>query len=624
MCGIGGGIDFTATSSKPELYGCALKMLPALAHRGPDSKGSFVDPALGVFLAHTRLAVLDLSEAGNQPMTGRSGRFILVFNGEIYNHLELREELLGPFAGTSDTETLLAAVEQWGLCQTLRRLDGMFAFALLDTVERELHLVRDRLGEKPLYVGSTGSRLVFASELRALRSAGWVGEALDRRAMGDYLRYGFVPGPASIYADVQKLAPGHLMTVQLGVRERPVRQTQCYWSLADLLPASPLAVTLPEAVQLVETILFQSVKRRLIADVPLGIFLSSGLDSAVVAAVSARIGNVSTFTASFPGSGLDEASAASATARALGLRNELVHIGIDEALSTVSDLGQVYDEPFADPSQLPTLLLCRATRQRVTVALSGDGADEVFGGYRRYSVAGPNWERYWWSVPKQARLLLARAILGGRSHPPQRLAERLGKAADVLASADSWDAYLRLAETWRADTLPTARQAFSGQAETPVQRMLLEDLARTLPDQMFCKVDRAAMSCGLEVRMPLAAPALVEAVWKLPLDLHVGQPGTKFLLRTVAKRLLPEHVLARPKRGFDPPLATWLAGPLRDWTENLLADPVVAELPLPPGAVDRIWSAHLSGVHSHTNRLWSVLMYVTWWRAQHLSVRTPA
>lgn len=611
MCGIGGGVDLIRESGHEELEARARRMLPALAHRGPDDAGVFVDARLGVHLAHRRLAVLDLSSNGAQPMITDGARHVLSFNGEIYNHLVLRRSLRARFRGTSDTETLLAAVAEWGLPETLRRVDGMFAFALLDRLHGQLHLVRDRLGEKPLYVHVGARRVAFASELAPLRADVDVPRVLDAVAVSQYLRYGFVPGPRSIWAEVQKLAPGSVLTIDLTAGPGEAVSTSTYWSVPDLLSRRDTLEPTGSLLDRLETAVEDSVRLRTLSDVPVGVFLSGGLDSSLVAAMAARSGSVTACTVSFPGSPLDEAAAAAATARTLGLEHQVIRVGAAEALAVVPELGAVYDEPFADPSSLPTLLLSRLARSSFKVALSGDAGDEVFGGYRRYRVAGPSWAR-WWRLPLSLRAGLAATVAG--TGP---VGARIGKAEIVLGSEDSWDAYRRLVETWDQDDLSRLPELVGRSRASIAERMLLEDLARTLPDQMFVKVDRAAMSTGLEVRMPLASPEILDLMWSLPAAVHLSRPGHKTLLRELAARVLPGRQTA--KKGFDPPLVPWLHGPLHEWSQDLLADPVLGLLPLEPAGIARARRRLRHGSALDANRIWSLCMFAAWARANEVA-----
>lgn len=641
-------------------------MADAIRHRGPDDEGVYVEAAAGLCLAHRRLAVVDLSPAGHQPMRSASGQWVLVFNGEVYNHLDLRHELATAGAarawrGHSDTETMLAAIEQWGLADTLPRLVGMFAFALWHRPSRSLYLGRDRFGEKPLYYGWVGqggdAAFVFGSELKALRAHPGFAPSVRRDALTLYLRYKAVPAPLSIHEGIYKLEPGCLLTLA-GPPPAPPSQTlrpparhggislQRWWAMADLVTRAA-ADPLPDNAQtldLLDSTLARAVREQSLADVPLGAFLSGGVDSsAIVALMQAQSSRpVKTFTIGFDEPGYDESPHALAVAAHLGTEHHALRVTAQDALALVPALPTMYDEPFADASQIPTHLVCRAARQQVTVALSGDAGDELFGGYNRYLWGPALWRRAA-RLPYPLRQGLARGLgsLSTRTwdalaRPLQRRGTRgvalvgeklhkLGRSLDGAHSLD--DLYRRLVSEWQ-NPASLVRQGFepAGRADdplpesalrTPAARMMYRDSVGYLPDDILCKVDRAAMAIGLETRAPFLDHRVAELAWRLPEAMKLRNGVGKWALRELLYRRVPRHLIERPKAGFAIPLAAWLRGPLRDWAEDLL-DPrrMAAEGLIDPAPVRQRWSAHLAGRADHTAALWAVLMFQAWLQAQ--------
>jgi asparagine synthase (glutamine-hydrolysing) len=632
MCGIAGFWDQRLAGAAPELRRRALAMAAPLGHRGPDGESAAVDPAAGVGLGHRRLAVVDLGPTGEQPMSSASGRFVIAYNGEVYNHGELRCGLEAKgvaFRGSSDTEVMLEAIEAWGLEAALRRFVGMFAFALWDRTERTLHLVRDRLGKKPLYWARRGPLVLFASELKALKAyPGWAPE-LDPAALAQYLRFGYVPSPRSIFAHVEKVPPGHVLT--LTPRAEP--RAWCYWSLRDVALAglrAPLPLDGTVAADALESLLREAVRQRMIADVPLGAFLSGGIDSStVVALMQAESAQpVKTFSIGFRAAGYDEAPFARRVAAHLGTEHTELYLEPREAQGLIPRLAETFDEPFADSSQIPTWFVSRLARQHVTVALSGDGGDEVFAGYNRHRTAavlehlaalpaplrraasglldlpGPRgWER------------LARLLPPAR-RPPQP-GEKAAKLALVLRDPDVAAAYRRLVTLWEPRELvatPEPASVIDDEALTAavpgaVERLQLLDMASYLPGDILTKVDRASMAVSLEVRAPLLDHRVVEFAWRLPTALKLRRGRGKHLLRTLLARFVPPALTERPKSGFSLPLDDWLHGPLRDWAEALLAP---SALLVDPAPVRAAWRAHLSGERNEQHRLWCILMLQAW------------
>lgn len=652
MCGICGTLE-TGPRPSGALEGLADAMAKALAHRGPDDHGTWVDAEAGLALGQRRLAILDLSPAGRQPMASASGRFVMVLNGEVYNYADLRSALEAdakgplPWRGHSDTEVLLEGIERWGLEATLRRAVGMFALAVWDRQERVLRLARDRVGEKPLYYGWQDGRFLFASELKGLRAHPRFRAEVDRDSLALYFRFGYVPGPHCIYRGLRKLPPGTILEVRAdapGARPEPVP----YWSAREVAEAGrarPFRGTEAEAVDRLEALLRDAVRHCMVSDVPLGVFLSGGLDSSTVAALMQAQSPrpIRTFTIGFREAAFDEAQHARAVAEHLGTQHEELYVTPEEARAVIPRLPAIYDEPFADSSMIPTFLVSQLARRHVTVALSGDAGDELFGGYERYLKAAAAWRRLSW-MPRPLRRAAA-AVL--RSASPRAwdlllkplapvLRKRLragsaGQAVHKLAAAldarGFGDFYLRLVSLWQEPTelVRGAREppvnatdpallAFEG---SPEERMMLLDLVSYLPDDILVKVDRASMAVALEARVPLLDHRVVAFAWSLPLALRVRAGEGKRLLRQVLYRHVPRDLVDRPKQGFGVPVGEWLRGPLRGWAEDLLAeDRLRAEGFLEPGPVRQRWREHLDGTRDGAPQLWAVLMFQAWLEAQ--------
>jgi asparagine synthase (glutamine-hydrolysing) len=620
-------------------------MADTMVSRGPDDSATWADGAAGVALGFRRLAIVDLSPAGRQPMRSASGRYVIAFNGEVYNFGELRAELepLGHrFRGHSDTEVMLAAVEQWGLDAAVRRFVGMFAFALWDARERRLALVRDRLGIKPLYYGRAGDTLVFASEPKALRAHPDFRAEVDRGALTLFLRHGYVPAPYSIYRGVRQLTPGCTLTVGADDADYPAPVP--YWSaraVAEDGVANPFAGTEAEAEERLDALLREAVKLRMIADVPLGAFLSGGIDSStVVALMQAQSGQrVKTFSIGFREALYDEAPHARAVARHLGTEHTELYVTPREAQAVIPGLPDIYDEPFADSSQIPTFLVSRLTRERVTVSLSGDGGDELFGGYPRYFTANAIWGKVGWMpawmrrgalkglrsvpVPLYDRWLGWLTPLTARFGSRGPVGDKLHKLAEVLETAGPELLYHRLISHWKSPadlvlggheppTVLTDRGRWPKFADF-TRRMMYFDTVSYLPDDIFTKVDRASMAISLEARVPLLDHRVVEFAWRLPLSLNVRKGQGKWLLRQVLHRYVPRELVERPKMGFGVPIDSWLRGPLCDWAEGLLDEGRLRrEGFLDPAPIRARWAEHLSGLRNWSYYLWDVLMFQAW------------
>jgi asparagine synthase (glutamine-hydrolysing) len=641
MCGLAGIWSYRGADAA-DLEGRVQAMADTLAHRGPDDAGSWVDAQAGIALGFRRLAILDLSPAGHQPMQSADGRYVVVFNGEIYNFRELRRELDKEgvrFRGRSDTEVIVEGATVWGVPRLIAKLWGMFALALWDRHERVLVLARDRLGKKPLFYGEAPGCFLFGSELKALRAIPQFQPRLDRDSAALFLRLGYVPSPRSIYAGVWKLPPGTWAEVRAG--QSPVITR--YWDARDIAEraqTSRLTLGEEEAVGELDTLLRDAVERRMIADVPLGAFLSGGIDSSTVVALmqAQSTTRVKTFTIGFHAAGYDEAKDAARVAGHLGTEHTELYLSPEEAWEVIPRLPCLYDEPLADPSQIPTLLVSALARRHVTVALSGDGGDELFAGYRRYADAEQKWSRLR-RMPGPARRLAARVARtmaqGGWDSRleqvgwaiPERWPRglegyRLELVADLLDAGPD-RVYDHVISIWRspADVVIGAQDGPSGSGAVVdarvvpgfLERMMLKDLMFYLPDDILVKVDRASMAVGLEARAPLLDHRVVEWVWRLPLSLkrRSGQP--KWLLRQVLYRYVPAPLVDRPKMGFGVPIDSWLRGPLRDWAEDLLDERAMTRAGiLDSRRVRRIWHRHLRGEPYQEYRLWAVLSLQAW------------
>lgn len=652
MCGIAGIFDPRHALASGGLAEAADRMTATLVHRGPDDAGVWRDAAAGIALGHRRLSILDLSPEGRQPMVSSSGRYVIVFNGEIFNFRRLRAELesLGHrFRGHCDTEVMLAAIGQFGLEEALRRFVGMFAFALWDRDRRALSLVRDRIGIKPLYYGWAGAILLFASELKALRAHPGFHAEIDRDSLALFLRYGYVPTPRTIYRGAFKLVAGTVFTVTADHRPEGEASPQPFWSAESVVRrglADPFRGSDEEAVEELDTLLRDAVKLRMESDVPLGAFLSGGIDSStVVALMQAQCARpVRTFTIGFHETAYDEAARAKAVARHLGTEHTELYVEPSDALRLIPRLPEWWDEPFADSSQLPTLLVSEMTRRHVTVALSGDGGDELFAGYDRYRWAVEIWRWLRW-IPRGLRRPLGaglRAALPARidrffSMMPPHLRVRLaGDKVHKLAGAldvDSVDAVNRhLLSQWKdPDRLVLGAREPHGILwdETlrewipdVVQRMQFLDLVTYLPDDILVKVDRASMAVSLEARVPLLDHRVVEFAWRLPRSMTVRGGVRKWILRRVLRRYVPNELVERPKMGFGVPIDSWLRGPLRDWAEDLLDETRLRrEGFFDPAPIRLEWTEHLSGRRNWQYPLWDVLMFQAWqqrWLARTL------
>lgn len=643
MCGFAGIFQYRDLSSS-KIAEIAVNMGDAIGHRGPDDFGVWSDDNGQITLVHRRLSIVDLSVAGHQPMVSASGRYVIAFNGEIYNHLEIRNELQATgvpsaWKGHSDTETLLASIEAWGLRKSLVKTTGMFAFALWDRHERVLHLARDRIGEKPLYYGWQNGVFLFGSELKALKMHPAFDGQIDRTSISLQMMYSYIPAPHSIYVGIKKLLPGCTLSIGevKGFSCEPIE----YWSLRDVIARekeNTHSINDDDAISYLDGLLSSAVSKQSIADVPLGAFLSGGIDSSLITSLMQRQSSapVKTFTIGFDENGYNEAEYAKAVASHLGTEHTELYVSGRQAFDVIAKLPEVYDEPFSDSSQIPTYLVSKMTRQHVTVALSGDGGDELFGGYNRYLGT----ER-WWDltrrIPFPLRHLASNSLksidasswdrLGSIIAPVSNkkiwnnLANNITKLAGVLAVDESARLYEHFTTHWTnpsaividGPSFPLKSKGAAIQLDSIVEEMMALDTLSYLPDDILVKVDRAAMAVSLETRVPFLDHNVIEFAWALPLEMKIRNGQGKWILRQVLERYIPKELIDRPKMGFGIPLDSWLRGPLRIWAEELLDESRLRrEGFFRPEVIRRKWLEHLSGRCNWQYHLWDVLMFQMW------------
>jgi len=652
MCGFAGYVDTSGGLSNEQLCEQVALMAETLAHRGPDDGGVWADARSGIALGFRRLSVLDRSPRGHQPMHSASGRYVVVFNGEIYNFRSLRCDLQCRghlFHGTSDTEVLLAAVEEWGLESSLRRFNGMFAFALWDRQQQQLYLIRDRLGEKPLYYGWMGRTFLFGSELKALLAHRSFVPVIDCHSLLGFLRYNYVPAPRSIYKNVYKVPPATLLNLK-STDSSPEIRVANYWSAkAAVLDgiAEPFQGSMEEAVSRLDELLRDSIRLRMLADVPVGAFLSGGIDSSTVVSMMQAEGRASvrTFSVGFRSNEYNEAVQAGRIAKHLGTEHTELYVSENDIIATISKLPRIYDEPFADSSQIPALLVSQLARKHVTVSLSGDGGDELFGGYNRYLWAPRIWRRVGW-LPKSARLMMAGLLnslspqswdvifdtVNGslpKASQARHTGDKLQKLAEVMAADNPKHMYQMLVSGQQNPTTLLSKALYemdfqkekdfdqNSKLSDMALRMMYLDMVTYLPDDILVKLDRASMAASLEARTPFLDHRVVEFAWSLPFQLKIRRRNGKWVLRQVLSKYVPARLVERPKSGFAVPLHDWLRGPLRDWAESLLDERRLRiEGFLNPVPIQQQWKEHLLGRRNWQNQLWGVLMFESWLHAQ--------
>lgn len=644
MCGILGVFQ---TSSKEERAETVRRMAQVIAHRGPDGEGIW-SSELGITLGHRRLSIIDLSEGGGQPMTAASGRYVITFNGEIYNYQQLRQEIGREydFKGQSDTEVLLAGFQLWGVETTLKRAVGMFAMGIWDNAEKSLTLARDRIGEKPLYYGWSGGGFAFASDVRALRKGGFAEAGISFAAVEAYSRFGYVPCPLSIYQGLFKLSPGHLLTLSeqellAGQGKSPAPYWDVFETCKRLENSRNDNRSERDVVAELEGLLVESVKGQMISDVPLGAFLSGGVDSSTIVALMQKLSSkkIKTFAIGFAEEGYNEAHHAKRVAEHLGTDHTELYVTAKDGVSIIPELPKIYGEPFADSSQIPVFLVAQLARKSVTVSLSGDGGDELFCGYNRYIWATKAW-RYMRLAPRWGRERLAsllnsvghasweKVYNAGRSVLPGLIPEvrlpgiKAQKLARILGVNDGMELYYKLISFW-SGVVPGQTKARPAWLErcrefrSFYDQMMYGDLVSYLPDDILVKVDRAAMSVSLETRAPFLDHRIVEFAWNLPLKFKIHSGVTKWALRQVLYKYVPRSLIDRPKAGFGVPIDFWLRGELRDWAEELLSERSLNDSGVFDAAeVRRIWKQHLSEHGNWRDHLWIILMYQGWHRTQ--------
>ena len=655
MCGITG---IFGNLRKNELAISVQKMSATLTHRGPDDVGTWVDEKSGIAFGHQRLSIMDLSSFGHQPMASPCGRFVVIFNGEIYNHIQLRDKLNNStceqsWKGHSDTETLVAAFSYWGIEKTLTQLVGMFAIAVWDVKVKKLYLIRDRFGEKPLYYGWSNKVFMFGSELKALRSYKGFNNKIDRSVLSLYMQYMYVPSPYSIFKDIYKLDPGCILQIDSsGIASPPEQITSSvldakgvsikqWYSLSRVAKNSQknLIKDENEAVELLEKTLLESVQSQLISDVPLGAFLSGGIDSSVIVSLMQKASKkpVKTFTIGFEEGAFNEAIYAKEVAKHLGTDHHELYVTASDAFKVIPHLPTLYDEPFADSSQIPTYLVSKLAKQKVTVSLSGDAGDELFGGYNRYLWGSRVWNKVKW-IPSNLRSIVGGVIQKlpvsewdklGHSLPNKYRVSSMGDKAHRMAhrlkSVSSLDDMYHslVTEGYREESLvindglvlETKLDNYNiiSSISESEQRMMLWDSLTDLPDDILTKVDRAAMGVSLETRIPFLDHRVVELAWKMPLDMKIRNGEGKWPVRQVLYKYVPRELIERPKAGFAVPVGQWIRGPLREWACDLLDEKrIQREGYFNPELVKELWEQHLSGSYDWTSRLWAILMFQAW------------
>ncbi len=631
MCGFAGFLEFAPARSRDESVRLVEQMTNRLTHRGPDDHGQWLNESGTVAMGHRRLSILDTSQHGHQPMTSPCGRFVLAYNGEVYNHLELRRELQqggATFRGQSDTETIVAAFSEWGIASTIERCVGMFAMAVWDTHQQSLTLIRDRLGIKPLYYGLSHGSFLFGSELKALRVHPAFDSSLNRGAISRFLQHSYVPTPHTIHSNFRKLPAGSALTISASKKltsNADLPSINVWWdakSVAQQSLSNPVSDSHDAMVERLDELLTDAVRLRMLSDVPLGAFLSGGIDSSLICALMQKQSDrpVQTFTIGFEEAGYNEADHAKRIAQHLGTDHTEYYVTPDEARDVIPRLPEMYDEPFADSSQIPTFLVSQLARQHVTVALSGDGGDELFGGYNRYFHIRDRWLQVS-RIP--CRKLISKLLSVPGNLLAGRWRDRFLYRANLLGMNSAGALYQNANLHWPPGDNLVLNSTIAGStywnqdawlhAGNPIEEWMWLDAATYLPDDILTKVDRASMAVSLEVRVPVIDHRVFELAWSLPFDSKVSSNNGKLILQDVLSRYVPREMFERPKMGFGVPIDAWLRGPLRDWAESLLTERRLRDQGLlNPEPIRRKWQEHLSGKTDWHYHLWDVLMLQAW------------
>ncbi len=634
MCGIAGILQ---ASPSIDAVACLQSMLQATSHRGPDHRGIWSSSDRRVTFGHNRLAILDLTSDGHQPMHSECGRYVITYNGEVYNYLELKKELIDlghRFRGNSDTEVILASIVEWGLTASVKRFNGMFAFALWDGKKELLYLVRDRIGVKPLYYGLSHGSFLFGSELKALRAFPGFSHQINANALGSYFRYNYIPVPCTIYDDIYKLPPAHILEISPQQLQTPTLDP--YWSMSDVVSQPKEVLMEKEALLSLDSLLKDAIGKCMISDVPLGSFLSGGIDSSLVTSLMQAQSQkpIRTFSIGFAEKSYDEGSQAAAVARYLKTEHTELLLAPEEAMAVIPELANIYDEPFADSSQIPTYLVSRLARQSVTVCLSGDGGDEAFGGYNRHFFGKSLWGKTRF-MPEALRNLATKGIFAISPSawdkilsPIQRYTrspgDHLHKFARAMGANTVPDFYESLITHQNPASVlrlpprdyPIAKNSTQDSSRDISELMMYLDTIGYLHDDVLTKVDRASMRTSLEARVPLLDHRVIEFAWRLPISYRVRGAQGKWLLRQLLYRYVPQQLVDRPKTGFAVPIGAWLKGPLRPWTEGLLDEKRMKEQGyLNPAPIQKKWKEHLSGQYNWQQALWGVLMFQSWLEA---------
>lgn len=648
MCGIAGYFDRKAERSAEAQEQILKTMTDRIVHRGPDSGGYWMDPQAGIGLGHRRLSIIDLTQEGHQPMISRSGRYVIVFNGEVYNYRTLRKKLedecretAANFRGHSDTEVMLACIEKWGVKTALGLFVGMFSFAMYDRREKRLYLARDRMGEKPLYYGWSGHQFLFGSELKALRAHPDFHNPIDRNAVALYVRHNYIPAPYSIYSSINKLQPGCMLEFDCMTQQHLVTP---YWTVGQAAMKGKSALfdgNDAEAVEQLNALLVETVRNQMVSDVPLGAFLSGGIDSTTVVALMQSISSrpVKTFTIGFHEEGYNEAEHAKTVAQYLGTDHTELYVTPKQAMDVIPLLPSLYDEPFSDSSQIPTYLVAELARRHVTVSLSGDGGDELFGGYNRYFVTSNIWSKIN-KIPAVGRKGMSKLIrsipvdtwnrrfgwlspLAARTGRAGLVGDKMYKLAELIGETNSQTFYRSMVSHWKSPESVVKQSAEPSTvllSEIPAnivdyqEQMMYMDSISYLPDDILVKVDRAGMGVSLESRIPLLDHRIVEFAWRLPMSMKIRNQTGKWLLREVLHQYVPKELMDRPKKGFGVPIDAWLRGPLKEWAETLLDESKLRSQGFfDPAPIRQKWQEHCSGKYNTHAYLWDILMFQAWY-----------